>query len=86
MRRRTRIRRSTWCLQTNFEDGGGEDTFFRFVGSGGVLTVGWTELTLKQVGIHEADRESGSEGLQLGGDLLGGAAGGVRQAVPGGEG
>lgn len=39
-------------LQTNFEDGGGEDTFFRFVGSGGVITVGWSDLTLKQVGIQ----------------------------------
>ncbi len=41
-------------LQTNFVDGGGEDTYFRFVGSGGVITVGWSDLTLKQVGIERA--------------------------------
>jgi predicted dehydrogenase len=41
----------TLALQTNFEDGGGGDTFFRFVGSEGVISVSFTELTLTKLGI-----------------------------------
>ena len=41
----------TLSLQTNFEDGGGGDTMFRFVGSDGVINVSFTELTLTRVGI-----------------------------------
>lgn len=41
----------TLSLQTNFEDGGGGDTYFRFVGSDGVINVSFTELTLKRTGI-----------------------------------
>jgi len=44
----------TLALQTNFEDGGGGDTFFRFVGSEGVINVSFTELTLTRVGIVPA--------------------------------
>lgn len=41
----------TLSLQTNFEDGGGGDTFFRFVGSDGVINVSFTQLTLSGPGI-----------------------------------
>lgn len=44
----------TLSLQTNFEDGGGGDTFFRFVGSDGVIGVSFTELTLSRIGIATA--------------------------------
>jgi predicted dehydrogenase len=43
----------TLSLQTNFEDGGGGNTFFRFVGSDGVIGVSFTELTLSRIGISE---------------------------------
>ena len=41
----------TLSLQTDFEDGGGADTLFRFVGSEGALNVSFTELTLSGKGI-----------------------------------
>jgi predicted dehydrogenase len=41
----------TLSLQTNFQDGGGGDTFFRFVGSDGVISVSFTQLTLSGPGI-----------------------------------
>lgn len=41
----------TVALQSNFEDGGGDQALFRFVGSDGVIAVSWTELTLTKVGI-----------------------------------
>jgi predicted dehydrogenase len=41
----------TVALQSNFEDGGGDSAFFRFVGPEGVIGVSWTELTLTKVGI-----------------------------------
>jgi predicted dehydrogenase len=44
----------TLSLQTNFEDGGGETASFRFVGSDGVISVSFTDLTLTRVGIQEA--------------------------------
>jgi predicted dehydrogenase len=44
----------TLSLQTNFEDGGGGDTSFRFVGDSGVISVSFTELTLTRTGIQEA--------------------------------
>jgi predicted dehydrogenase len=44
----------TLSLQTNFEDGGGGDALFRFVGSDGVISVSFTELTLTCTGIQEA--------------------------------
>ena len=40
----------TLSLQTNFEDGGGGDTYFRFVGSEGVINVSFTALTLSGPG------------------------------------
>jgi predicted dehydrogenase len=43
----------TLALQTNFEDGGGGDAFFRFVGSEGVINVSFTELTLTKLGIQQ---------------------------------
>jgi predicted dehydrogenase len=44
----------TMALQSNFEDGGGDAAFFRFVGSEGVISVSWTELNLTKVGIQKA--------------------------------
>jgi predicted dehydrogenase len=44
----------TVALQSNFEDGGGDAAQFRFVGSDGVISVSWTELTLTKVGIRNA--------------------------------
>jgi predicted dehydrogenase len=41
----------TLALQCNFEDGGGGDTMFRFVGSDGVINVSFTQLTLNRTGI-----------------------------------
>ena len=41
----------TLALQCNFEDGGGGDTLFRFVGSEGVINVSFTQLTLNRTGI-----------------------------------
>jgi hypothetical protein len=43
----------TLSLQTNFEDGGGGDQFFRFVGSDGVITVGYSDVNLTRVGIEQ---------------------------------
>ena len=48
----------TLALQTNFEDGGGGDTMFRFVGSEGAIQVSFTELTLSRVGIVPATPEA----------------------------
>ncbi|WP_165226933.1 Gfo/Idh/MocA family protein [Aquisphaera insulae] len=48
----------TLALQCNFEDGGGDGTLFRFVGSDGVLSVNFTELTLNQTGIVDPSREA----------------------------
>src|SRR5262249_27578514 len=44
----------TLSLQTDFEDGGGGDTQFRFVGSEGAISVSFTALTLSRVGIVPA--------------------------------
>jgi hypothetical protein len=41
----------TLSLQTNFEDGGGDNALFRFVGSEGAISVSFTELTLSGPGI-----------------------------------
>lgn len=46
----------TLALQCNFEDGGGGDTMFRFVGSDGVINVSFTQLTLSRVGIVQPSR------------------------------
>lgn len=43
----------TLALQTNFQDGGGGNTLFRFVGSDGEISVSFTELTLNRVGIQQ---------------------------------
>jgi predicted dehydrogenase len=43
----------TLALQTNFEDGGGGATMFRFVGDEGEISVSFTELTLNRVGIQQ---------------------------------
>ncbi len=48
----------TLALQCNFEDGGGGDTLFRFVGSEGVIHVNFTELTLRRTGITQPTREA----------------------------
>jgi len=41
----------TVAMQCNFEDGGGPETMFRFVGSEGVISVTFTELTLTRLGM-----------------------------------
>ncbi|GAB5517764.1 MAG: hypothetical protein RhofKO_00150 [Rhodothermales bacterium] len=43
----------TLLLQTNFADGGGGATSFQFVGSEGVMNLGWTDLTISRRGIHQ---------------------------------
>ncbi len=44
----------TLALQTNFEDGGGENSLFRFIGSDGVIEVGYSDLKVLRTGIaHE---------------------------------
>jgi predicted dehydrogenase len=43
----------TLSLQTNFEDGGGGDASFRFVGSDGVINVSFTALTLSGPGVEQ---------------------------------
>src|SRR5262245_64734023 len=48
----------TLSLQTNFEDGGGGDTMFRFVGSEGAINVSFTELTVTRVGITPATADA----------------------------
>jgi hypothetical protein len=47
----------TLSLQTNFEDGGGGDASFRFVGSDGVINVSFSELTVTGVGIQQPTAE-----------------------------
>lgn len=42
----------TLMLQTNFEDGGGGNTLFRFTGDEGVINVSFTELSLHRIGIQ----------------------------------
>lgn len=44
----------TLSLQTDFEDGGGGQTLFRYVGSDGAINVSFTELTLSRIGIETA--------------------------------
>jgi predicted dehydrogenase len=44
----------TLSLVTDFEDGGGGETSFRFVGTEGVISVSFRELTLTRVGIEHA--------------------------------
>lgn len=44
----------TLQLQSNFEDGGGPGTLFRFVGSDGTISLTFTELTLDRTGIANA--------------------------------
>jgi predicted dehydrogenase len=47
----------TLSLVTDFEDGGGGATSFRFVGTEGVIDVSFTELTLTRVGIEKASAD-----------------------------
>ncbi len=48
----------TLALQCNFEDGGGANQLFRFVGSDGVISVGYNDFTLTRVGIEgHTDRQ-----------------------------
>ena len=48
----------TLSLQTDFEDGGGDNSHFRFVGSDGVADVTFDGFKLKRVGIARASTES----------------------------
>lgn len=41
----------TVAMQCNFEDGGGPETMFRFVGSDGAISVTFTEMTLTRQGM-----------------------------------
>jgi len=52
----------TLALQTNFEDGGGPSQFFRFVGDEGVIEVGYRDLTVRNIGIHEHTPEEVLQG------------------------
>jgi predicted dehydrogenase len=47
----------TLSLVTDFEDGGGGATSFRFVGTEGVIDVSFTELKLTRVGIEQANAD-----------------------------
>ena len=47
----------TLSLVTDFEDGGGGATAFRFVGTEGVLDVSFRELTLTRLGIEQASAD-----------------------------
>ena len=47
----------TLSLLTDFEDGGGDATSFRFVGTDGVINVSFSELTLTRVGIEQPTAE-----------------------------
>ena len=47
----------TLSLQTDFQDGGGGGTMFRFVGTDGAISVSFTELTLSRVGIVQPTAE-----------------------------
>jgi predicted dehydrogenase len=44
----------TLSLVSDFEDGGGNTTSFRFVGTDGVMDVGYKELTIRRLGIEYA--------------------------------
>ncbi len=46
----------TLALQCNFEDGGGGDTMFRFVGSDGVINVSFSQLSLHRTGIVQPSK------------------------------
>jgi len=50
------------ALQCNFEDGGGGDTLFRFVGNEGVIHVSFSELTLNRTGIVQPTAEAVLQG------------------------
>ena len=52
----------TLGLQSNFEDGGGGNTYFRFVGSEGMINVSFTELTLNRTGIPKNSVEERIKG------------------------
>jgi predicted dehydrogenase len=52
----------TVALQSNFVDGGGGEAMFRFVGSDGAISVGWSEATLTRRGIETASRETVLQG------------------------
>lgn len=45
-------------MQTNFVDGGGGETYFRFIGSDGLISVSFTELKLSRVGIVTASEDA----------------------------
>ena len=47
----------TLSLVTDFEDGGGGATSFRFVGTDGVIDVSFTELSVTRVGIEQASAD-----------------------------
>jgi predicted dehydrogenase len=47
----------TLSLVTDFEDGGGGTTSFRFVGTEGVISVSFTELSLTRLGIEQASAD-----------------------------
>jgi predicted dehydrogenase len=52
----------TLSLVTDFEDGGGGTTSFRFVGTEGVIDVSFTELTITRLGIEHAAAQQVIEG------------------------
>ena len=48
----------TLSLQTDFEDGGGDNSLFRFVGSDGVVDVTFDGFQVRNVGIAQASRNA----------------------------
>ena len=48
----------TLSLQTDFEDGGGDNSLFRFVGSDGVIDVTFEGYKVRRVGIATASRDA----------------------------
>lgn len=48
----------TVALQSNFEDGSGGGTLFRFVGPEGAISMSFTEMTVSRVGITEASNQA----------------------------
>ena len=61
--RPTRTAASRFHSVTDFEDGGGGATSFRFVGTEGVIDVSFTELTLTRKGIEIASADASPEGI-----------------------
>ena len=67
----------TLALQTDFEDGGGANSLFRFVGSDGVIDVTFRGLKVSRVGIEQETPEQVLKGYNSVVTFSKAAAGGV---------